>query len=106
MAKKKTSKIEYDDPTVATLCKKYGNIIESGTKVLESLETFEIISVGPSLDIALGGGVPKGRIIEIYGPESSGKTTLALQVRNQRAAYSQFSNIAILGHLGMIRFTN
>lgn len=41
----------------------------------------EFISTGSiSLDLALGGGVPKGRIIEVYGPESSGKTTLTLHV--------------------------
>lgn len=47
-----------------------------------NIEPIEFISTGSiSLDIALGiGGVPKGRVIEIYGPESSGKTTLATHI--------------------------
>ncbi len=44
------------------------------------LQVETIPSGSLSLDIALGGGIPRGRIIEIYGPESSGKTTLAIHV--------------------------
>ncbi len=54
-----------------------GSIMKLGDRAVETLEAISTGSVG--LDVALGiGGLPKGRIIEIYGPESSGKTTLAI----------------------------
>ena len=56
-----------------------GSLMRLGDREVVEIESISTGSL--SLDIALGiGGLPKGRIVEIYGPESSGKTTLALQV--------------------------
>ena len=56
-----------------------GAVMRLGDRVDDAIETVSTGSLG--LDIALGiGGLPRGRVVEIYGPESSGKTTLTLQV--------------------------
>jgi recombination protein RecA len=56
-----------------------GSAMKLGQKEAMQVEAISTGSLG--LDIALGvGGLPKGRVIEVYGPESSGKTTLALHV--------------------------
>jgi len=65
--------------TLDKLEKSYGKgtIMKLGDSPIEAIEVISTGSLG--LDIALGvGGLPKGRVIEIYGPESSGKTTLAI----------------------------
>ena len=67
--------------TLDKLEKSYGkgSVMKLGDKAIENMESISTGSI--SLDIALGiGGVPKGRVIEIYGPESSGKTTLATHI--------------------------
>ena len=69
------------EAAVSLIEKNYGkgSIMKLGSKANVDIESISTGSLG--LDIALGiGGVPKGRIVEIYGPESSGKTTLTLEV--------------------------
>lgn len=66
------------DAAMAQIEKNFGKgaIMRLGDQEQSGLETISSGSI--SIDLALGGGYPKGRIIEIYGPESSGKTTLCL----------------------------
>jgi len=78
----KDDKIKALESALAQIEKQYGkgSIMKLGdTNANMSIETVPTGSI--SLDVALGlGGVPKGRIVEIYGPESSGKTTVALHI--------------------------
>jgi recombination protein RecA len=77
--KEKKDKLKALQLTLDKLDKTYGKgaVMKMGDKVIEDVEAISSGSLG--LDVALGvGGYPRGRIIEIYGPESSGKTTLTL----------------------------
>ncbi len=65
--------------TLEKLDKTYGKgtVMQLGDATIEEIETYSTGSI--ALDVALGvGGYPKGRVVEIFGPESSGKTTLTL----------------------------
>ena len=79
-AKLRQEKLKALEATLGNIEKSFGkgSIMRMGAEA-EKMESISTGSIG--LDYALGvGGLPKGRIIEIYGPESSGKTTLALHV--------------------------
>ncbi len=90
VSKNKIEKIDYSQITdkkaaleaaIAQLEKQFGKgaVMKLGQAVSMNVEAISTGSLG--LDMALGiGGVPRGRIVEIYGPESSGKTTIALHI--------------------------
>jgi len=79
MADDKVAKLKALQLTLDKLDKTYGkgSVMKLGDEVVQDVEAISSGSLG--LDIALGvGGYPRGRVVEIYGPESSGKTTLTL----------------------------
>lgn len=81
MAGDKEARMKILEETIAGIEKSYGkgSIMKLGDGVINKVESIPTGSM--SLDWALGiGGIPRGRIIEIYGPESSGKTTVCLHI--------------------------
>lgn len=81
MAADKDSRMKILEDTILNIEKTYGKgtIMKLGDGVINEVESISTGSL--SLDNALGiGGVPRGRIVEIYGPESSGKTTVCLHI--------------------------
>ncbi len=79
--KLKEQKLKALEATLGKIEKSFGKgtIMKLGDNPIEKVDTISTGSIG--LDHALGvGGIPKGRVVEIYGPESSGKTTLAMHI--------------------------
>lgn len=76
MSKKK----ETDAESTKDLIKRYGNVIRKGIQVLENKKNLKTISVSPSMDLGLNGGLLEGSLCVISGPPKCGKTSVVLQV--------------------------
>lgn len=74
---KKASNKFSEDAVSNSIVNKYGDIVRSGTEVLENINSLEVIGVSPALDIALGGGIREGSVVVMTGDPKSGKTTTA-----------------------------
>ncbi len=81
MGKKNTSKEAALDKTIQSITKRFGEGAIMRLGEAQHMEVDSIPTGSLSIDIALGiGGIPRGRVIEIYGPESSGKTTICQHI--------------------------
>lgn len=79
MKKKSASSVKFaNDNVSSSVVSKYGDVVRSGTEVLESINSLNVIGVSPALDIALGGGLREGSVVVMTGDPKSGKTTTAL----------------------------
>lgn len=105
MSAEQDAKLKILDDTISNIEKQYGKgtIMKLGDGVINPVDSIPTGSI--SLDYVLGiGGVPRGRIVEIYGPESSGKTTLCLHIiaeaqkRGGLAAFIDAENALDIGY--------
>jgi recombination protein RecA len=92
--KKASGKKKFDTDVVSNnVVDKYGDVVSTGTEVLETINSLQTIGVSPALDIALGGGLREGSVVVMTGDPKSGKTTTALhfaakcQAQNKRVIY-------------------
>jgi recombination protein RecA len=89
---KKAAKFSEDNIS-NSIISKYGQVVKSGTEVLQDINNLEVIGLSPALDIALGGGIREGSVVVMTGDPKSGKTTTALhfaskcQAKNKRVIY-------------------
>lgn len=67
-----------EDNISSSIINKYGDVVRSGTEVLENINNLTVIGLSPALDIALGGGLREGSVVVMTGDPKSGKTTTAL----------------------------
>lgn len=94
MSKTKKASSKFAEDTISnSIISKYGDVVRSGTEVLENINNLRVIGLSPALDISLGGGLREGSVVVMTGDPKSGKTTTALhfaakcQKLNKRVIY-------------------